>query len=86
MGKTKKNEYRIVNGTSFEGLSIREVYLDKNNKIVNWGKYPASPLAGSKQEVIQDLIEIMKSIDDMLEATKKPILEEETLEMQMNIR
>lgn len=78
--KADRIEYRLVQGTSFEGLSIRGIYYDKQNKIVGYDPFPLSPLAGSKQEVVVTLVDMFKSIDEMLDATKKPVLDEAKLE------
>lgn len=76
-------EYRLVAGTSFEGVSIRDIYYDKNNRIIGWGRFPLSFLGATAKDVAKDLVNAMQHIDDMLEATKKPILDEAKLEAHL---
>lgn len=76
-------EYRVVRGTSHEGLSIRSIYYDKLNNIVDWDDEPQSALTGNVQELVTYLIEAFKSVEDMVEATKKPIIDEGILEEKL---
>lgn len=75
-----KVEYRVVNGTSYEGLSIREVYFDTNGKIISYSKLPLICLASSTGEIKQEIVKSMQDLDKMLECLNKPILEEHYLE------
>ena len=78
--RADRMEFRLVRGTSYEGLSIREIYYDENNNMIGYGSIPLSPPTDTKQATIQELIEMFKSIDDMLTAAKRPILDEGKLE------
>lgn len=75
-------EFRLVRGTSYEGLSIRGFYYDKNNELIGWDPLPLSPLAATKEEAIGFLVDMMKNMDDMFEAAKKPIISEAKLEQE----
>lgn len=77
-----KTEFRVVRGTSHEGVSIRTIYYDKNNKICGWDVEPVSPLASNVKDLLQDIVEAVENLDDMLTATKLPILEESQLESE----
>ena len=77
-------EYRLVRGTSYEGLSIRAIYFDKSNKVIGWDKVPLSPPAGTLKETITYILEIIKSMDDMIEGAKKPVVDEAALEAEFN--
>lgn len=43
--------YRLMKGTSIEGVSIREVYYNDKNKIVGWSDEPDSPVEASAEEI-----------------------------------
>lgn len=79
-------EYRLVNGMSFEGLSIRDIYYDKQGRIVGWGRFPLSSLTATPKEMAKELVEAMKHIDDMLIAAQKPPLEEILMEAYLQYR
>lgn len=83
MKQAERVSYRLVSGDNYEGLSVREVYYDKKNKIVGWGEFPMSATTQSTKQLVRELIEAMHHIDNMLEATKKPILEEKALRQQL---
>ena len=83
MKQAERVSYRLVYGDKYEGLSVREVYYDKKNKIVGWGESPMSATTPSTKQLVRELIDAMHHIDDMLEATKKPILEEKALRQQI---
>lgn len=76
-------EYRLVYGASVEGLSIRDIYYDRNHKVVAWGRKPLSIPAQSKEEIVSDILDAIRQLDDMLEATKKPVLDELKLEAKL---
>lgn len=73
-------EYRLFNGSSFEGVSLRVVYYDKKKNIVGWTNEPILTLASRTEEVRKFIVEAMKDLDDMLAATQKPIIDERGLE------
>src|ERR1039458_3339679 len=41
--------YRLMRGTSFEGISIRDVINDKDGKIAGWSPPVSSPVASVKE-------------------------------------
>lgn len=73
-------EFRLVKGTYFEGISVREIYFNEKGNIIGWSLEPILTQAGYVKEVVEDIVEAMKDLDDMLVATKKPVLEESVLE------
>lgn len=73
-------EFRLVYGTSWEGLSIRCIYYDVHGNIVGYDKKPLTPLSGTREEAIGYLVDMMKNIDEMLEGAQKPIMKESELE------
>lgn len=77
-------EYRMVRGTNFEGVSIRDIYYDENDNIIGWGILPLTFLAAKPEDIRADLVDAMKHIDDMLEATNKPMLDEERMEEKLD--
>lgn len=80
----RRIEYRLMQGTNYEGVSIREVYLNEKNEIEGWSEEPVLILAANKQEVVEGLVEVMRDVDDMLSATKRPILDEADLELRLS--
>ena len=82
----EKVEYRLVQGDNYEGLSVREVYYDKQNKVVGWGYIPLTAITYSSKQLVAELVHAMKHLDDMLAATKKPILDERGLRQQLYYR
>lgn len=73
-------EYRLMEGTNHEGISIREVLLDDEGAIVDWSEEPIFVLAPNKKEAKEDLTVILDDVKDMFIAFKKPILNEAELE------
>lgn len=65
--------YRLVNGSSIEGLSIREVVYDDDGAVVDWAPFPAIIEGASREELKSDL-------EEMLGVLKQPILDEAELE------
>jgi hypothetical protein len=84
--EAEKVEYRLVQGDNYEGISVREVYYDKENKVVGWGYMPLTALTSSSNQLVKELVHAMKHLDDMLAATKKPILDERGLRQQLYYR
>lgn len=72
--------YRMVRGSSVEGISIREIYYDDKDKVIGWDDELSSPPGGSPQDIIEWLIFMFKDFDEMLEATKQPVIDEADLE------
>lgn len=68
--------YRLMNGSTVEGLSIREVSYDEDGGVVDWSPFPASIEGESAEELKFDLRE-------MLEALDKPTLDEAELEQKL---
>jgi len=60
-----------------EYLSIHEVYYDENDKPENMTEQPVTILSSGGEE---SLAEIKWTLQEMLKATEKPILDFETLE------
>lgn len=81
--KIHKWEYRLMYGSSWEGLSIREVYYDKDNKIVGWSRQPILTLTDTAQDIKTEIVQVFKDLDNMLEATNKPVLNELELEEKL---
>ena len=84
--EAEKVEYRLVQGDNYEGISVREVYYDKENKVVGWGYIPLTAITHSSKQLVTELVHAMKHLDDMLAATKKPILDEKGLRQQLHHR
>lgn len=83
MNKRKKVHswrYRLINGTSWEGISVREVYYDINGNILGWSHEPLLMIASNPDEIKKEIINAMKDLDNMLMATKEPVLDEAYLE------
>ena|SRR3990167_5801062 len=78
--------YRLVWGDNYEGISVREVYYDKKNEIVGWGELPLTAITSSTKQLVKELIEAMHHIDNMFEATKKPILDEKALRKKLYLK
>lgn len=76
--------YRLIKGSYYEGISIREVYFNEKGSIIGWSLEPILTQAGYVKEVVEDIVDSMKELDDMLDATKKPVLEEAILEGLFN--
>lgn len=68
-----------MQGISWEGISVREVFYNKNKRIEGWSKQPVLVLAGTREEVIESIVDLMGDLDKMLEATKEPVLDESKL-------
>lgn len=68
--------YRLMNGSSIEGMSIREVFYDEDGDVDDWSPYPASVEGDSVKELKFDLRE-------MLSALTEPVLEEAELEEKL---
>lgn len=83
--KDPKTKYRLVRGLSYEGISIREIYYDETGRLVGWSQEPLSPLAPTAEELRQEIINSFKELDDMLEATKEPVLDEIDLELECGV-
>lgn len=76
--------YRLVMGNQYEGLSLRQVIYDKDNgKIIGWNPEPLHRPVSSVGDVRELLVHEMHELDDMLEATKEPILDESKLEKEL---
>lgn len=78
-------EYRLMKGTSFEGISIREVVIDDEGKIVDWSEEPIFVLAPTKKEAKEDLTFVLDDIKDMFQAFGKPTLDEADLEDSLRL-
>jgi hypothetical protein len=76
------HEYRLMQGTSFEGISIRDVVTDKEGKIAGWSAPVSSPVASVK-EAQEDLELTIKELTDVREAFGQPVLDEAKLEAEM---
>lgn len=77
---TEKIVYRLVYGTSWEGISVRQIYYDKDGNMLDWSRFPLLTLAASVPEVQAEVVKIMNTADEMLEATKLPVIREDRLE------
>jgi hypothetical protein len=75
--------YRLMLGSTHEGLSIREVIYDRKGRIVGWHPRPLGECVSSVAAVKRQLVEDMRDLDAMLEATDKPILDEAELKLTM---
>lgn len=65
-----------MNGSTIEGLSIREVSYDEDGGVVDWSPFPACIEGDSIEELRFDL-------NDMLKSLKKPVLNEVELEQEL---
>lgn len=74
-------EYRLMLGSYHEGVSIREVLVNSAGIIVDWDHEPIFTPVSSVADVKRQLIEEMRDLDEMLEATDKPILDEAKLKL-----
>lgn len=75
------SNYRVVKGTSYEGLSFRKVFYDEQEVILGWSEEPV--LIGQEptvKELAARLIETVSAIEEMLQAIHEPILDEAELE------
>lgn len=70
-------DYRLMNGSSVEGLSIREVMYDEEGGVVDWAPFPASLEAQSIEEFKIDIKDIEAALD-------KPTLHEAELEERLS--
>lgn len=73
-------EYRLMRGTSYEGVSIREVLTDDKGNVVDWSEEPIFVLAPTKKEAKEDLGLVLEDVKDMFTAFNKPVLDESELE------
>jgi hypothetical protein len=78
------HEYRLMQGSSVEGISVREVVIDKDGNIASWS-FPISPPGASSKEVREELELTIKELTDVREAFDHPILDEAKLESEMEI-
>lgn len=78
------HEYRLMRGSSIEGISIREVTLDKDGRIVDWS-LPISPLNASVDEAREELEVTIKELTDVRKAFNRPLLDEADLESGVEI-
>lgn len=78
-----KVEYRLMRGSSVEGLSIREVAFDNADEIIAWDAYPATIPAGSVNELKMDLDAAISDLMKMREAFNKPLLDETEIEHRL---
>ena len=74
--------YRLMQGSSIEGISIREVVTDKDGDIVGWS-LPLAPPAASSKEMRHEVEETIKELVDMREAFGLPIIDEAQLESEL---
>ena len=72
--------YRMIRGNSIEGISIREVYYDDEDKIIGWSDESETPPGGSPKDIIEWFKFMFEDFNEMLEATKQPVLDEAELE------
>jgi hypothetical protein len=79
-----KHEYRLMRGYDIEGISIREVVCDKNDKIVGWASPELMPTATIK-EAKENLEYTIDDLMDMHTAFDKPILDEVKLEAELEV-
>ncbi len=80
------HEYRLMKGTNFEGISIREVLTDDHGEVIDWSEEPIFVLAPTKKEAENDLNVVLEDIKDMFTAFKKPVLDESELESQESLQ
>ncbi len=78
--------YRVMMGKRREGYSIREVLYDDKKKIVAWNPEPVADHEESIDDIKSYLVMEMQEIDEMLEATKRPVLDEALLEAGLRKR
>lgn len=67
-----------MNGSSVEGLSIREVSYDEGGDVVDWSSQPAWVEGESIGELKTDL-------NEMLAALSEPVLDEAELDEKLGI-
>lgn len=79
-----KHEYRLMRGTSIEGLSIREVAYDEQGNIHCWTP-PLVPPCGDKKEVSETLKAVIEDFMNMYQALDKPVIDELELEANLEI-
>lgn len=78
-------EYRLMKGTNYEGVSIREVLTDDDGTIVDWSEEPIFVLAPTKKEAKEDLTVVLEDIKEMFIAFNKPLLDESDLEGNIKV-
>lgn len=78
--------YRVMMGKRREGYSLREVLYDDKNVIVGWNPEPVANHEESIDDIRESLVIEMQELDEMLEATKRPILDEALLEVGLRKR
>lgn len=78
------HSYRLMQGSSVEGISIREVITDKSGEVMTWTD-PISPPAASREEAQDDLELQIKELKQMREAFRQPILDELDLEAEIEV-
>lgn len=77
-----KIRYRVIRGSSIEGLSVREVAFDDQEKIIGWGYMPSTPPEGSIDDLREGIDSLIDSFIAMKESLELPIIDELELEMQ----
>lgn len=78
--------YRVMMGKHREGFSIREVVYDDKNVVVGWNPEPVAGHEESIDDIKRYIVMEMQELDEMLEATKRPILDEALLEAGLRKR